>query len=272
MKTFETKFNFAPQKIANIEAEGQTFSFVQMEASTPSNTWVLHLPGFNADGEEYSGSMYKSMDGAYNAIALKTYQEPFAYNNLKKAIEDAIRLSGGGDIVLHGNSFGSMIVYGLISNPSDQEFLQRNNIKGAILETPVLDKDHLNVKLRNVDDKALLSRANLFIASGVSKLSDNYALGGGAVRFQKNELNKQMVAEVLRRKTENSLISTPTYVIFAEDDMLIDNQLIQATLNTQVKNLSTLTIASKGRHRHHAADYDAMWKAEKIMVEKFTSQ
>lgn len=251
----------------SIEVRGQKFDFLEIASAESSSTLLLHLPGFGEDAEQYAEPMHILMGKSYCTLALKGYGEAYSKESLVEALEQAIQLSGKQNTVLHGDSFGAAVVYDLISDPVGGEFLKRNNVVGAILETPFLDKEHLRAGARSIPDNILLRGSMLFDqVRGLRSLAPQQGLVELS-RFQK----KSMLSEALRKKTAERKIEVPVHVVFSQNESLSDNGKIIQTLQSQAKEISSSVVMSANDNGHHIASdaYENMWRNEKEAADDF---
>jgi hypothetical protein len=250
-----------------IEFEGQKFKFLEIQSAGSSDTLLVHLPGFGEDAEQYIVPMNILMGKSYCVLALKGYGETYSKESLMGALGQAIQLSGKQNTILHGDSFGAGVVYDLISDPDTGEFLKRNNVVGAILETPFLDKGHLHSKARLLPDKILLKGSMLF-----DKMRNLKSLAPqqGIVELSTSQ-KKSMLGEALREKTTNKKIEVPVHVVFAEKESLSDNEKIMETLQSQAEKISSNTVMSAEDNGHHIENnaYESMWQEEKKVIDGF---
>ena len=240
-----------------IEKAERIFEFAEIQPTEPSNVLVLHFPGFGMDGIADAESIHVSMGQKYHTLALKGYGHIYSRDALVEAISSAIQITGQGKkVVLQGNSFGATIIYDLVSDQKTRDFLERNNIVGAILETPVLDRMHLAAKLKNLPDAMLVWGAQQIaqIRSG--------PIGRG------KELDKHMLQEALRVKSGGK-IEIPIHVIFAQNESLANNEQTLVTLQKQAEKMSIDTVSSSPSNGHVIANYEAMRESEIAIVDRF---
>ncbi|MFA6520671.1 MAG: alpha/beta hydrolase [Candidatus Paceibacterota bacterium] len=254
----------------SVEVKGHKFDFIEFHSAEPSDTLILHFPGFGEDAEQYAESMNTLMGESYYTLALEGYGEKFSGEYLIEALEQALTLSGKHRVVFHGISFGAGVAYDLISNPVVRDFLKRNNVVGAILEAPVLDNRHLRRALRIAGEKTLMRAGMLF-----DKMRDLKSLAPkkGLVKLSHSQ-KESMLSEALREKTTDRKIELPVYVVFSKDESISDNEKIRETLESQAKNMSFSIVASAEDNGHHIADdkYESMWKAEKEIIDGFVER
>ena len=228
---------------------------------------LIHLPGFGEDAEQYAEPMHVLMEKSYRTVALKRYGEVFSRELLVEALGQVIQSSGKQNTVFHGDSFGAAVVYDLISNPADREFLKRNNVVGAILEAPFLDKNHLKGKARLIPDEVLIRGSMLFDkVRNLRSLTPRQDM----VELSPSE-KKSIIREALREKKGERKIEVPIHVVFVEDESLSDNEKIMKTLQSQGQEVSSITVMSADDNRHHIADgqYEDMWREEKEAIDVF---
>jgi hypothetical protein len=237
---------------------------VLLKAENAATTLLVHFPGLGANAESYAKSVHDAMGRTYDTLSFLRYGETYAREALMGAIEQAIQSSDKDHTVLHGGSFGAAVIYDLISDPACREFLKRNNVIGAILETPILDKKHLRSAASKMPDRALINAAVLMN----SARSGN--LGRELVELSSGE-RRSILQEALREKTENRKIETPVYAVFSENDNLGDNLKIRDTLQSQAEKMDSMAVASSDKMGHHVADdqYWPMWQKEKEVVRQF---
>ncbi len=241
-----------------IEVGREKFEFTLLPSIKPSDTLLFHFPGFMVDGEEYVEPMHYEMDQRFNTLTFKGYGEHYTKESLVQAIEQALQSEHMKNVVLHGSSFGSSVVYDLITDPQYQEFIEKNGIVGAILETPVLGKDHINRKFRILPTNVLIA--------GAVRLAESR-------KENPRTLDVARFAEMLREKTEDKKISIPLHVVFAEHDTLLDNEKTMATLQQQAVDITSQVVESaKGNRGHQVADYEDMWHSEKEVVLNFVTR
>jgi pimeloyl-ACP methyl ester carboxylesterase len=259
-----------------IEIRGQKFGFFEIQSVGPSNTLLVYFPGFGEDAEQYVKPMHVLMGKSYCTLALKGYGEAYSRESLVEALGQAIQLSGKQNTILQGNSFGAAVVYDLVSDPAGREFLKRNNVVGAILETPVLDKEHLHSRARLIPDN-ILTRGALLLDSMRSLNSmrslRSLAPAQGSVELSHSQ-KKSMIREALREKTADRQIEVPVHVVFTQNENLSDNGKIIQTLQSQAKKISSSTVMSADDNGHHVADdqYEYMWREEKKVIDGFVNQ
>jgi hypothetical protein len=253
----------------SIEANGQTFDFIEIQSAEPSDTLLLHFPGFGEDAEQYANSMHFNMQKSFCTVALKGYGEIYSRTALVEALKQIIQSSGKHNIVFHGDSFGAGILYDLISDPINNSFITDNNIRGAILEAPFLDKRHLQSRTRMVPDAVIIRGGLLY--DRIRNLNSLTPKREGLIELTPLQ-KKTVISEALRDKTTDKLIEIPIHVVFAQNEDLSDNQKIMATLKSQGKEISFSTVKSADdKIGHHIADneYDQMWRKEKEAIEGF---
>jgi hypothetical protein len=256
------------KKEFEVESGGQKFDFIELQSAEPSNVLVLHFPGFAVDAEQYAESMHGSMEKSFCTIALKSYGEAYSRESIVEALGRAIQVSGKQNVILHGNSFGAAVVYDLISDPNGREFLRGNNVVGAVLETPVLDKEHLQSRIRLVPDRILVVGA-----LGLDTIRDLRSFGPailGLVKLSRSQ-KKSILLEALREKTAGREIDVPIHVVFTKNENISDNRKIMETLQSQAKEISSNTVMSADDMGHHVADdsYGDMWRSEEKAIEGF---
>ncbi len=244
-----------------VEGGGKQFKFVEIQPTEPSNVLIVHFPGLGKDGEKEAEAAHIGMGQRYSTMALKSYGREHSRDILVSAIKTAIGMRGAGKkIVLHGGSLGAAVVYDFIGDVQNHEFLRGNNVVGAILETPVLDREHLSPLLRKLPNSMLTSGATGFVRSG------------NGMEDKGEKIDVDILKEALREKTVGKFIEIPTHVIFAERDSLADNDKTLATLRAQAKMLthdSAESKASRGRAAHMFADSMKVERAEVAVVERF---
>jgi len=251
-----------------IEVRGQKFDFLEIQSAEPSDTLLAHLPGFGEDVELYAEPMHILMGKSYCTLALKGYGETYSRESLAEALGQAIALSGKPNTILHGDSFGASVVYDLISDPAGREFLTRNNVRGAVLEAPFLDKEHLRSGARAIPDTILLRGSLMFDRiRGLKSLAPKQE---GLVKLSPSE-KKSILSEALREKTTEKSINVPVHIVLVQNESLSDNRKIMETIRRQTKNVSSSTVMSAGDNGHHIADneYEPMWKKEKEAIDSF---
>ena len=247
------------KKNFEIEIEKERFDFTLLPSAQPSHTLVIHFPGFTQDGEEYAEPMHYETGQSHTTLTFKEYGENYSKAVLTKAIEQALEVSDMRNqiIVLHGTSFGSSVIYDLISDPEYKEFLDKIGVAGVIMETPVLDKSHLNAKYRSLPDDVLVS--------GAAKLADL-----SAIRRENKPLDEARFTELLREKTIDKKITIPVHVVFAAHDRLVDNRKIADTLRNQSAEFTSQVVPSaSSRAGHHVAEYESTWNSEKKVIDDF---
>src|SRR3989338_9795082 len=77
------------KKEFTIESGGQKFDFLEIQSASPSNTLLVHLPGFGEDAEQYAKPMHILMGKSYCTLTLKGYGEAFSKEALVEALEQA---------------------------------------------------------------------------------------------------------------------------------------------------------------------------------------
>ncbi len=257
---FQNK-NLEKVKKTSIEAGGEKFNFLELKPSQPSSILILNFPASTGTSEKYIEYMYASMGKDVSIISLEDYSEKYSRQHLVDAFEKLIMSTGEKqNIVLHGISFGSTVVYDLMSDPTMQDFIKKNNVVGAILETPVLDKNHLISKARFVPDEVIMRGIRLR-----GKMREFYDLN-------KSKDTSHLFQEALRIKTTDRNIELPVHCIFALDEDLSDNEKITQTLQNQTKQVSFGFVRSETDKGHHIAndEYGRMWKEERKIISNFT--
>ena len=158
-------------------------------------------------------------------------------------------------------------MYDLIGDPDGRVFLKENNVAGAVLEAPFLDKDHLRSNARSIPDNILIRGGLLF-----DKVRNLNSLnpGRGLVQLSRAQ-KKNVLREALREKTTEKKIEIPIYVVLAENESLSDNEKIMETLKDQAMEMASTFVASADDNGHHIADntYENMWGKEREAIEGF---
>lgn len=262
-----------PMRRFKIEFKGQKFDFVELESSEPSTTLLVHYPGFAEDAEQYAEYMHYSMGKSLCVLTLKGYGEVFSKESVMAVMEKAIQLISKRSVIFQGDSFGAAVVYDLISDPANTEFLKRNNVVSAILETPFLDKEHLQSRARLIPDKILMRASMLFdkMRSGrVLKSASGSGKRSGLVELSDSQ-KKSMLIEALREKTAERKIEMPVHVVFSQGESISDNNKITKTLQSQTKEISFSTFKSADDSSHNIADnaLENMWGEEKKVIDGF---
>lgn len=260
----------AQKRTIEVKIGDKEFEFVEFQSREPSNTAIVHFPAFAIDGEKDAENLHYVMEQRYATLALKDYGEEYSHDALKKALEKAVRESGKSNVVLHGASFGAGVIYDLISDASDPDFAEANNIRGAILETPALGKSHFNKRIRSVPDSILISGGRKF-SKAVSHLSGPDSAVAG-YREPGREMNQNMIAELFREKTAGRKIHIPIHVVFAEHDHLVDNDEVLKTVRSQSSEVSFQTVPSTAKSLRHQIDYENTWKQERAVIEGFVGR
>lgn len=247
-----------------VEVAGQMFDFIEWESDEPSDTLIVHLPSIRADGEEYTENMHYGMDRKFNALTLRDYGVGYARDRIIQAIGAAIERGGARAVVFHGTSFGASVVYDLISDPALQDFLQEHRVAGAILESPILDKNHLNSTFRLLPEAILVK--------GASRFAEMSAYVEAKVkRVERRDLT-HLLAEVLREKTTDKRITLPVHAVFTDKESLADPEKTRRTLEAGSNKVSFTVVASaSGRHGHQPQNYLEMWRGEKDVIEQFAA-
>ena len=251
-----------------IEIKGQRFGFSEIQPAHPSDTLLVHLPGFGEDTKQYIEPMHNVMGKSHCTLALNGYGETYSKEQLISALEQAIQKSGKQHVILHGSSFGAGVAYDLISTG---EFVTRNKIVGAILETPFIDKKHLKSRVRSLPDSVLLRGSILF--EKVRNLKSLAPSQEGLLALTSAQ-KRSIITEALREKTNNSgqKVTTPIHLIFVENESISDNEGIVETLQSQAESISFSTFPSADDNGHHIKQdaYEHMWLEEKRVKDEFT--
>ena len=252
-----------------IEVRGSTFKFLELKAGKPSDVLLVHFPGFREDGPHYAVSMHRELGQVHDTLALDGYGETFSRELLVEALSRAIQQTGKQKIILHGTSFGSSVVYDLISDPVAKDFLKSAHVFGAILETPFLDKQHLKSRTRLLPDRSFMRGAEMLdrIIGNARSLGSQQE---GSVDLPKSQ-QRSLLQEAIREKTvEGRTITIPIHVVLAENENLSDNAKIIKTLESQATEISTSTVKSAEESGHRIADeeYEPMWKKERAFMDR----
>ena len=248
-----------------VEEGGQQFEFTFIPSSTPTELTLLHLPGLRAGGGGGNNliPIQRELDGVTNGLALSYYMEPYSKDNLRGAIQKALEIKAKGPVIMHGHSYGASLVYDLVSDDRGADFIKTNNIAGVILESPVIDKDNMSPRIRNFPDRIILA---------MSGALSNFAPPPEGIASSK-ELDRQMMAEVLRLKTKGGKIDISVLVSFAEADKLIDRETSLKTLQELSSSISAQIYPSaQGEHGHQFKDIGDVRSKEREFIEQIATQ
>ena len=248
-----------------VEEGGQQFEFTFIPSSTTTELTLLHLPGLRAGGGGGNNliPIQRELDGVTNGLALGYYKEPYSKDNLRGAIQKALEIKAKGPVIMHGHSYGASLVYDLVSDDHGADFVKTNNIAGVILESPVIDKDNMSPRIRRFPDRIILA---------MSGALSNFAPPPVGIESSK-ELDRQMMAEVLRPKTARVKINVPVQVSFAKKDNLVN---IETSLNTLQELSSSITVqiypSAQGEHGHQFENIGDVRSKEREFIEQIATQ
>jgi hypothetical protein len=253
------------RRTVEVGSGGKKFEFAAFHPERPSETALVLFPALAMDGSQDAEGLYHVLGQKYDTFAFKNYGEEYSRDSVREALFEVMRKVGRKHVVLHGASFGAGIIYDLISDPATSHDLEQAGVRGAILETPALDKNHFNRRFRSVPDPVLIS-GGMAMSRAISNVSRPGVAGH---RAPGQKLTQSEFAALLREKTVGRKVRVPVHVVFAEGDRLVDNRKTLQTLRSQCENISFETVPSTSRSLHHQIDYEAVWRKEPSVIERF---